>query len=188
MSSGNFHTPFNDTLKKVKAYNLRLPLRISQNALLEMKTNFEREGYDDDFGFKKWAPRKKTKGKLKRALLVQSSRLKRSLKAAPLQNEARVITDVPYAGPLHKGFKGNVSVRPHKRNASRTVTIRGGFSGLGKKTRAKKGKMLGSRHNVRGHNRKVNLQARPFLTVGPAFLNKQEVKVLDELENIFLQS
>jgi phage gpG-like protein len=188
--SSQYSHPFKGTLKDFGPYLRRLPLRISQRAVLEIKNNFTREGYESDSGrFIKWDPRQQPdKNKSRRALLVLKGRLKRSIKAAPLPNMPRVITDVPYAEPLNDGFRGTQYVKPHKRTTTIKRKVTGGYSGLGVKTRSSTLVMQGNRHNVKGHSRRVNIKARPFMTVGPSFLNREESKLLDELENIFLRS
>lgn len=182
--------PFKGTAQQFGTYMRRLPLRISQNALLEIKQNFVKEGYEDDSGrFRKWAARKKQdKNKNHRALLVLKGRLKRSLRASPIGNMPRVYTDVPYAEALNDGFKGTQYVKPHKRTTTIKRRVTGGYSGLNNKQRAKTLTLAGSRHNVRGFTRKVDIKARPFMTVGPSFLQREETKLLNDLESFFLRS
>lgn len=189
MATENFHNPLKDFIRNFKSYAAKVPLRISQRALLEMKNNFEKQGYENESGsFVKWSPRTTKDKKLRRALLIKSGRLRRSMRAAPLPGMPRVVTDVPYAEKHQSGFRGTEYVKAHKRTATIKRTIRGGYTGLGQKQRAKKMKFQGARHNVKAFSRKVNMQARPFLTVGPSFLNREEVKLLDELENLLLQA
>ncbi|WP_317899437.1 phage virion morphogenesis protein [Aurantibacillus circumpalustris] len=171
----------------------RLPLRMSQWGLLEIKENFNRGGYIDESGnFVPWKKRSpNTWGKKNnngRALLVLRARLKRSLKAAPLYNEARVITDVEYAGLHQNGFKGMQAVKPGKRTATVSRRVRGGYTGLGQKTRSKKVTFQGSRHNVKGFSRKVNIPARPFMEVGGTAFRQWENKILTEIDQLFLKS
>lgn len=193
----DFSNPLKEFIRDFKTYANKLPMRISQRALLEMKENFRKEGYETESGsFQKWKPRKQNL-KLRRALLIKSGRLRRSLRSAPLPGIPRVVTDVPYAEKHNSGFSGTENVKPHKRTATIKRTIRGGYTGLSPSRggglqagggRSKKMKFQGARHNVKGFSRKVKIEARPFLTVGPSFLHKEEVKLLDELENILLRA
>lgn len=194
MATEDFHNPLKDFIRNFKSYAAKVPLRISQRALLEMKNNFTRQGYETESGsFQKWHPRKIKDKKLRRAILIKSGRLRRSMRAAPLPLMPRVVTDVPYAEKHQNGFSGTEYVKAHKRTATITRTIRGGYTGLspsggGLRGRAKKMKFQGARHNVKAFSRKVDIKARPFLTVGPSFLNKEEVKLMNELENLLLQA
>lgn len=182
--------PFKRSLAQFTPYLVRLPSRISQRALLEIKNNFTRQGYENDLGrFVYWQQRETLdKKKTKRALLILTGRLRRSIKSAPLPNTPRVVTDVAYAEALNDGFKGTQYVKAHKRVATITRKVRGSYSGFGKKPTAKKLTLQGTRHNVKGFSRKVNITARPFMTVGPSFLQQEENKLLDDLENIFLRA
>lgn len=183
--------PFNRFAKNFQNYMRRWPLAISQRAVLEIKNNFQRQGFENDNGaFVRWPDRaSKDKNKARRSLLIKSGRLRRSPRAAPIGYMPRVISDVPYAEALNDGFRGLQSVKPHKRTARRTTFIRGSYSGLSSlNSKGKKTIVNGARHNVRGFTRRVNLKARPFMTVGPSFLNKEEARFFDELETLFLQS
>ena len=137
-------------------------MRVSQRALNEMKTNFSRQGYDSDAGFKAWKPRKNADKGARRALLIKSGRLRRSLRANPLPMMPRVTTDVPYAEALNDGFRGMQSVRPHKRVATISRTVRGSFTGTANKQRRSTVKLQGARHNVRGFTRRVNIEGGLF--------------------------
>lgn len=158
-----------------RAYQLRLPLRISQRAILAMKENFAEQGYEDENGrFIRWQPRKYKEKGARRALLIKSGRMRRSPRAAPLYQMARVTTDVPYAEPQHDGFKGRVTqnVKPHTRKMKpfgrgKTVTVQ-----------------------VKGFRRTINqnIPSRPWLTVGKSFLDKEEKMLLDAIEVFFINA
>jgi phage gpG-like protein len=152
----------------------RLPLRMSQWGLLEIKENFERGGYYDSAGHfvpwkkrsaKTWSKKSNDEG---RALLVLKGRLKRSFRPSPLYNEARVTTDVPYA-------------EAHQKGSTKTITQKV------KSFTRKKGKRKAI---VKAHTRKVkmNIPARPFMEVGGTALRQWENKVLTEIEQLFLKS
>lgn len=194
------NNPIKDFIRDYKRYTSTLAMRISQRALLEMKSNFARQGYDSESGFRRWPKRrgerslvawKKRKDPNNRALLIKSGRLRRSLRAAPLYQIARVVTDVPYAEALHTGFKGTVSqtVKAHTRKKMGKLGIIKTNSKK-KSTAIKFGKAQVGQTKVKSFNRtmKMNLRARPFLTVGPKFLEQEELRLLESLEAIFLRS
>ena len=171
-----------------------LPYRVSVMAKNDIILNFtKRHGSysEDGTSFQKWAPREGDKNKKDRSrgILIKSGRLYRSFRPVPSPGVARVVTDVPYAQKHNEGFKGIEYVKPHKRTSTITRTVRGGYGKLGdEKSRKRKVKMVGARHNVRGHARKVDQTARPFLVTSPHFSKQMQKMILDELEQIFLKS
>lgn len=177
MANNNLPNPLRKIIMAIRRYRTRLPLKISQKALLEIKTNFARGGYDSPTGFVRWAPRKDKKRK--NALLIKTGRLRRSLKAAPEGNDPRVITDVPYAQALNDGFEGTQNVRGHTRRASKKVSVRSASG------RSRKKKVAGRSYSVRAFSRRMKLPARPFMVTGPKFLDEMEKMVMDDLEKIF---
>ncbi len=159
MANPQFPHPFKKLLANFRRYRGRLPLKISQKALLEIKDNFKMGGYRGEVGTVAWKKRKSQKD-AGRALLIKSGRLRRSLKAAPIGGDPRVVTDVPYAQALHEGFKGTVNIKKHLRKG----------------------------RQVRSHSRKVDVPARPFMTVGPQFMKEMETMVINDLDNLFTNS
>ncbi|MDF7809925.1 phage virion morphogenesis protein [Hymenobacter sp. YC55] len=99
-----------------------LPKMIGKMALVEASDNFRKQGHENDSGaFVPWAPRKTNKpehGRTRndgqrdrryrvpkgRAILVQSGRLRRSLRiVSSTASSITIGTDVPYAEPLQEG-------------------------------------------------------------------------------------
>lgn len=183
-----FPHPFKKAMQDFRKYQRRLPTVVSQKALLEMKYNFKIAGYRGDAGVVFWKERKGGKDK-RRALLIKTGRLRRSLKAAPVNDTARVVTDVPYARALNEGFKGSVRVKSHGRNLSKKSREGSGvFSVKTRRERMKTVRKFKKRTLVRGHRRRMNLEARPFLTVGTPFMNVIEREVLRDIEKIFINA
>ena len=109
-----------------------LPKMIGKMALVEVSDNFRRGGYEDEQGtVHPWAPRKgrgAPRGRTRndggrdrryrvpkgRALLVQTSRLRRSPRVvATTATSVTIGTDVPYAQPLQEGSdNGRLPARP----------------------------------------------------------------------------
>lgn len=196
-----FPHPFKDMYNHQVRQFKRLPLRISQWALLEMKENFRRGGYYDESGrFIKWKKRrgdrslvhwKKNSSDSSRALLILTSRLRRSLKASPIYYTARVVTDVPYAEAHQKGFKGVVTQKIKaftRRKMGKFGVIK--TKALKKSTAISFGRGQVGQVKVKAYTRKVkmNIPQRPFLEVGKQFFTKVETTVLNELDQLFLKS
>lgn len=163
-----FPHPFSETAKKYRTYRSRLPDKVSTMALEEIKGYFKVGGYRDTSTVY-WKKRraeswKKKKADSNRALLIKTGRLRRSLRKSPSYDFARVVTNVPYAEALNSGFKGTVK---------QTV----------KAFNRKKGKVKGFTRTIQ-----QNIEARPFLTIGDAFMNVLERDVLKDLETIFLKA
>ena len=146
--SKQFPNPFDKWLPAYQDWRRKLPTRVSVTALIEFKGNFRQGGWRKGTGVTKWKPRStKDKNKAKRALLVKTGRLKRSLRTQPDFNTARVVTDTPYAQVHNEGgtVAGNFKVRAFKRR-----NPKGGYS------------------KVKAHSRNVNFKmpARPFMEMG----------------------
>ena len=156
-----FPHPFSDLGKKYRSMRRKLPAEVSGIAAAEFKENFRRGGYREDGGIVKWRPRKFNPKGGKRGLLIKSGRLRRSVRPKPTFDEARVISDVPYAKALNEGFKGTVNIKSHYRSL--------------KKKRVK----------VKSHKRKVDITARPFMITTKPLLEDIEKHVFKELETIF---
>jgi phage gpG-like protein len=107
------------------------PREMGKAMLLGASDNFRRQGYEDENGSAhQWAPRKKEprrrgrtradggedqryKNPRQRALLVQSGRLRRSLRiTATTATSVTVGTDVGYAEPLQEG-NASLPARPY---------------------------------------------------------------------------
>ena len=165
--ANNFPNPFEQWTQRYRVWRGKAPDAISQIALVEFKENFRRGGWRDGEGVTAWKPRsKKDKNPKKRALLVASGRLKRSLRKSPDFNTARVVTDVPYAAIHNDGGLVNTtaSIKSHRRKKKK-----GGFS------------------VVKAHSRKVKftMPQRPFMKMG-AGLSKNIDKYLgDSMDAVF---
>lgn len=164
--------------RNFQAMKRTLPPQVGNMGQRFFRTNFEKQGFQDTT-LKRWQPRKgEIKGgiamvskeaskKSSRAILVKTGRLRnavnRSLKSTEWSNISFNIP-VPYAAVHNFGFSGVVYSKPHKRNASRTIRIKGGYSALGdEKGKGRKTKILGARHNVSGRAYRLNIPQRKFI-------------------------
>ena len=161
--------PTKSILQQYTDLRNQAPRMVGTMAVNFFKDRFERGGWQDA-SFKKWDARKnnKTKGKTKkRAILVQTGRLRRSIRITHvLNNSVHVGTDVPYAQLHNEGGSINTtaSVRAHTR-------------------KGKKGKS----HAVKAHTRKVliNITQRQFMG-NSDFLNRRiQMNLIHKLKQIF---
>lgn len=171
-----------------------LPYRVSNMAVNDILLNFQkRHGSYQNGVFVRWKKRKTIKGhkSSNRALLIKSGRLWRSIRPAPLAGVARVITDVPYAQIHNEGgrIKGTFRVRAHKRTNTKRMRVKQ----TNVKTRRVSSRMKTVRSgkiDVKAHSRKVDtkIDQRQFMSVSPHFEKELEMTVLNELEQMFLNS
>lgn len=137
-----------------------LPMMVSTIAANDFKENFRRQGYQSSGGgITRWKKRKiQDSG---RGILTKSGRLRRSLRPAPKGNEARVVTNVPYAKVHNEGFEGTVSVKSHKRYTYQT-SIQKRKTKSGKKRNTTVKTRVGVTR-VNGYSRRMRMPARPFM-------------------------
>lgn len=183
----NNYNPFQKFLAEYRPWYHRLPSVVSIMAKKDIVMNFRRQGYYNGQFFSKWAQRKgKQKGK-QRAILIQSGRLWRSIREAPIKNIARVVTDVPYAQIHNEGghIKGTFRISEHSRTTFRRVKT---SSLKTRKTRTQR--VAAGTYKVRSHERKVDnkITARPFMVTSPQFDQDMEHMILTDTVNMFLKS
>lgn len=135
-------------LEAVRAAYRKLPTEIAAIAVRFSKERFVKQAWTDQ-NKEPWEPRKRKRGKGRsrrsQTLLVDTGRLKRSVRKIRADENAVVIgTDVPYAQIHNEGgkIKKTVGVKTH--------TVKEHFRRQrGKKVRVKS-------HNVNAHQRKMN--------------------------------
>lgn len=146
-------------LKDIQAFKPQLEKVVDAMGVLaanHFTTSFRNQGFTDE-GLKRWQARKgeisggiaKTRGR-SRAILVQSGRLRRSIRTKRFGFLAvKILTDVPYAQMHNDG--GIIYRKAHKRSSTITAKVRGssGFvNGVWKKGRSKTIKLKGASYNV----------------------------------------
>lgn len=158
--------------KTFRRFLKQTPTRVGGISVKFYKDRFVRGGWIDT-SFQKWRPRKKRdrneRRRGNRALLVQSGRLKRSIRVlAKNEKSVRVGTDVEYAKAHNEGdtSTSNETVRTHTRRAHSRRNRSG-----------RRGDVKGS--TVKSHNRKTkrNLPKRQFMGRSK-FLNRRIEKTL----------
>lgn len=118
-----------------------------------------------------WKQRKVKKAR-GRAILIQSGRLRRSIRILNERKGSVTIgTDVPYAEAHNEGFRGTVTVRAHTRNRYSNVRAKHKERNFTMKQHSDTG-------SVKAHKRNMNLPQRRFIGDSPA-LNRQLINRID---------
>lgn len=151
---------------------LTAPSTVGDLAVNFFKARFRAGGWYD-YGFEQWKARsQKAKRNKGRALLVNSGRLRRSIRISKLTaNSVTIGTDVPYAAAHNSGANGTVNVRAHnRRKFARNKVGTGKLTKTGKE-RTKTMTSVSGVTAVRQHTRKMNLPKRQFMGES-RYLNK----------------
>lgn len=155
-----------------------IPQRAATLAVNFSKERFRAQCWVDNTS-QPWAKRRAVrwgrKERAGRALLVDSGRLKRSIRKVLVDPEVIIIgTDAPYARVHNEGFRGKVTqkVRSHKRAVTKLGAIQG--KELKRSTRVSFGRVKRGEATVKAYSRtiRVNIPKRQF--IGPsAVLDRQ---------------
>lgn len=126
--------------------------------------------------------RRNTRRNRGRALLIQSGRLRRSIRITKVTGLTVTIgTDVPYAKAHNTGFKGSVAVKAFSRNKySKQKVGSGKYTKTGKERMKTVSRVSGS-VQVKAHNRKMNIPRRQFMGRSPVLDKMLQRKLLAEL-------
>lgn len=166
-------------LDEYNRYIRQLPTIAGNEAVNFFKQSFIRQGWIDKGGVQKWDKIKKPPKGKRRAILVNTGRLKRSIRIISTSPRSVIVgTDVPYAKIQNEGgtIKKTVSVRSFKRRVKTKVSQ---SSIKTKKTSTKK-RHTGATTIVKSHSRKMNLTLPPRPFMGNSeFLNRR-LKMLME--------
>lgn len=175
MDNQNITVPIKELERRFRSIIIRLPAIVGNEALNFVLDNFRKQSFPGTF-MQNWPARKNpTKwGRVKRpgrALLVDSGRLRRSIRIVKSTNDLVVIgTDVKYAKAQNEGFKGKVTqnVQGHQRRVFGKVKSNG---------KTKKG-VVGTQ-NVSPFKRtiKQNIPARRFMGPSP-YLNAKLKRII----------
>jgi phage gpG-like protein len=145
----------------------KVPERIGTEAVNFSKERFVNQDWEDTTS-DPWTPRsRKRRGGTKRqngAILVDSGRLKRSIRKTSVSPERVVIvTDVEYAALHNEGLKGTEQVKQHTRTSRK-----------------------GKAYTVRAHARKVDMPERRFMGDSEELCRRLENIIIDEIQNSLL--
>ena len=130
-----------------------------------------------------WKGRKQAGGRNKgRALLIQSGRLRRSVRITRISGLIAYIgSDVPYARAHNEGFKGIAQVKAHTRNVYRSEKITTGKYTKTGKMRMRTIQRLSGSINVKAHTRRMNLPRRQYMGYSPVLEKKLQRRLAAEL-------
>lgn len=93
-----------EIIGKYQSLKRKLPRIVGQVAVNFTKDNFRRQGFLDGGRVNKWKKRRDTGDKKSRSILVQSAKLKRSIRIVrSTQDEVLIGSDVPYAQIHNEG-------------------------------------------------------------------------------------
>lgn len=167
----------NFPLREVEAHFKQVlqyaPNMLGNDAVNFFLDNFKRQGWLGNT-LEPWKKRSsKAKRNTGRAILIDSGRLRRSIRITSVSTGSVTIgTDVPYAKAHNEGFRGTVNVKAFNRNKYSKEKV--GSGKLTKKgvERMKTVQRISSTSTVKGHTRKVNLPKRQFMGESP-YLTKQ---------------
>lgn len=162
----------------------QLPGVLGTVAMNYFKDSFRRQGWRNT-NLVPWAKRK-AKGKRDkgRAILVQSGRLRNSIRIITATfKRTEVGTNVPYADAHNSGYKGVVAVRSYNRgiysSVKETYTTRKG------KTRNRTMSRKESESQVKAHNRKMNMPQRQFMGDSEIMFRKIDQSVIRAVDKVF---
>jgi phage gpG-like protein len=159
-------TDWVNKMNRLERIYKNMPSRAATIAVNFSKNRFREQAWVDD-RTEPWRRRKDQSKKGRgRAILVSSGRLKRSIRKIRIGPTVAVIgTDVPYARGHNFGFKGQVSVKGHKRGKFKNVKQGTGvFSIKSKKERTRSSRQAtGETSSVKSFTRNVTLPRRQFL-------------------------
>ena len=163
--------------QRIKEAMLTLPVIVGNEAVNFALDNFRRQGFLGP-NIEPWLQRKNRKKNKGRAILVQTGRLRNSIRIIKVTNNTVVIgTDVPYAKAHNEGFRGAVQVAEHSRNSYESHKIAtGGFTMKGK-PRMKTVQSIKKTGMVKAHTMKMNIPKRQFIGNSP-FLDQRITRVI----------
>ncbi len=141
-----------------------LPIVVGNEIVNFSKESFNKQGWHDNT----FMPWRKRKGNLKkskgRAILVQSGRLRRSIRVTRNTGNTVVVgSDVPYAKIHNEGFFGSQSVKAHTRNRFTKSKVGTGKINPSGSERMKTVSTISGSYPVKAFTRSMNMRKRKFL-------------------------
>jgi phage gpG-like protein len=145
-----------------KAMNQQLGPKVAAVALRFIDDNFRMQGWQNG-ALNPWV-----KGGKDGTVLVKSGALKRSFNSEIKSGQVRIYTNVKYAAVHNEGFKGEVSVKAHKRSKF-------------KKSGAKKKRV--STGEVQAHTRQMDIPQRQFAPTAGSESESLNTQVKNTIES-----
>lgn len=164
---------------------IRLPQAMADAARNFFVDSFTKQGWDTGHGIKKWKPRKKSDGRRRRAILVKSGRLRKSIRIRRATfRRITIAAEAPYAAAHNFGVDETVTVRAHTRHTYATVSEKYTTRTGKEKTKFKRIES-GKSHTVRSHTRHMQLPQRQFMGDSQMLDQKLDRIVEHAVEEIF---
>lgn len=176
----------NKMLAEYRALQRQLPAIVGGRAVNYFKRSFQQQGWVDK-GIEKWPARKagakRNKG---RKLLIDSGRLRRSIRVVEKGEHYVIVgTDVPYGVAHNEGVDKNVNVRAHTRRTFKTSKSGTGvYSVKTKKEKQKKTKTATGSYKVRAFIRKAKIPRRRFMGDSAGLNRGIQREIENRLQNI----
>ncbi|MEQ1678306.1 MAG: phage virion morphogenesis protein [Chitinophagaceae bacterium] len=164
MASDNIPAVFKNLRGKMKTAIQTLPKVLGNEAVNWSKESFNRQGFLNE-SLQPWQARKKSKGRnMNKAILIQSGRLRRSIRViSSTENTVVIGTDVPYArihnygGTITQAARSETFIRNrrgtgrgiNKYKFKRGTTPGRGFSYKARVTNMPQRKFMGNSANLR---------------------------------------
>lgn len=171
-----------NSIPKFRKFREALPMVASEILANQFEEHFRQEGYYDENGtFHPWEDRASGGS---RGILQKTGRMRRSLRAFPRADEARVVTDVPYFEAHDQGFKGRVNIPQHTRKVFAVKKEK--FRTRSGRLRTVRTKLDKGEVTVKAHTRQMNLPQRQIFSDAKPALDEIEEHIFDSLDRIFL--
>lgn len=179
---------FGKRIELVKELNRKYPAIAGSHAVSFYKQSFRRKGFIDK-RMDKWPARLPTKKGKGRGLMINTGKLRRSIRVTRKGFGFVVIgTDVPYAQIHNEGgtISGTFKVKAHKRRVTSNVKVTS-TNLTTKKTTTRKRRLQTGVANVRSHNRTVNtkIPQRQFMGQSEVLMKRITMNLSHELKQIF---
>lgn len=162
-----------------------LPRQVGQLAVNFSKERFVEQNWLDESP-EPWQPRKRKRrgGKARQqgAILVDSGRLKRSIRIIRVEGTSVTIgTNVPYAQKHNEGFTGTENVKAYVQRVKqhkRKMKVKSG-----KRLKVKNVTVKAHSRRIKAHARKVNIPKRQFLGSSRQLEEQISTFISSEIEN-----
>lgn len=181
--------PLNKIEKHFKEVLLYAPNMLGNDAVNFFKDSFKNQGWLGN-SFTPWRPRKavtrwgKTPRNKGRAILVDSGRLRRSIRITSVRSMAVTIgTDVPYARAHNEGIRLGMiqQVKAHTRKITKLSTVQG--KSLKTRSKVSFNRLQIGETMVKAHKRRIDqrLPQRQFMGDSPYLATKLKRRLQAEL-------
>jgi len=160
----------------------KAPRLLGNDAVNFFRDRFKQQNWMDTYP-EAWQKRKVNNKKNQgRNLLIQSGRLRRSIKITNVSaNTVTIGTDVPYAKAHNEGFKGVVQVKEYTRNRYGKQKIGTGKLRKNGKERMKTVQVITGNSTVKAHTMRMNLPRRQFMGQSAVLTQKLQRHLTAEL-------